>query len=83
LAQRAIAKGAVAIASVIKYPGNDDDVAAIRAAADNFAGEVGASAWNGLVVARFVAPDGAALRRDLVAVLTALRADPLPRLWVN
>jgi urease accessory protein len=83
LAQRAIAKGAVGIASVIKYPGSDDDVAAIRAAADNFAGEVGASAWNGLAVVRFVAPDDATLRRDLVAVLTALRAGPLPRLWVN
>jgi urease accessory protein len=83
LAQRAVTMGNVAAASVVKYPGNDDDIAAIRAATDNFAGEVGASAWNGLAVARFVAPDGAALRRDLVAVLTALHAGPLPRLWVN
>jgi urease accessory protein len=83
LALRAVTKGDVAVASIIKYPGNDDDVAAMRAAADNFAGEVGASAWNGLAVARFVAPDGAALRRDLVTVLTALRTGPLPRLWVN
>jgi urease accessory protein len=83
LEQRAIARGNVAIASVIKYPGAGDDVAAIRAAADSFAGDVGASAWNGIAVARFVAPDGAALRRDLVTVLTALRAGPLPRLWVN
>jgi urease accessory protein len=82
LVQNAVTKGQVAIASIIKYPGNDDDVAAIRAA-DNFAGEVGASAWNGLAVVRFVAPDSAALRRDLVTVLTALRAGPLPRLWVN
>ena len=29
------------------------------------------------------ASDGAALRRDLVAVLTALDAAPLPRLWLN
>jgi urease accessory protein len=83
LAQRAIAGGGVAIASVIKCPGTDDDVAAVRAVQDGFAGEVGISAWNGLAVTRFVAPDGAALRRDLVAVLTALRAGPLPRLWVN
>jgi urease accessory protein len=83
LAQRAVADGNVAVASLIKYPGNDDDVAAIRAATDDFSSEVGASAWNGLAVARFVAPDGAALRRDLVAVLTALHAGPLPRLWVN
>jgi urease accessory protein len=83
LAQRAVASGGVAVASVIKYPGNDADAAAIRAMQDHFAGEVGVSAWNGLVVARLVAADGAALRRDLVAVLTALDAAPLPRLWLN
>ena len=83
LAQRAIAGGGVAVASVIKYPGNDADAAAVRAMQDRFAGEVGVSAWNGLVVARLVATDGAALRRDLVAVLTALDAAPLPRLWLN
>jgi urease accessory protein len=83
LAQRAVASGGVAVASVIKYPGNDADAAAIRAAQDRFAGEVGVSAWNGLVVARLVASDGAVLRRDLVAMLTALDAAPLPRLWLN
>jgi urease accessory protein len=71
------------VASVIKCPSNDADVAAVRAMQDRFAGEVGISAWNGLVVARLVAADGAALRRDLVAVLTALDAAPLPRLWLN
>jgi urease accessory protein len=83
LTQRAIANGGVAVASVIKYPGNDADAGAIRAMQERFAGEVGVSAWNGLVVARLVAADGAALRRDLVAVLTALDAAPLPRLWLN
>jgi len=83
LAQRAITGGGVAVASVIKYPGNDADAIAVRAMQDHFAGEVGVSAWNGLVVARLVASDGAALRRDLVAVLSALDAAPLPRLWLN
>jgi urease accessory protein len=83
LAQRAIAGGGVAVASVIKYPGDDADVATIRTMQDRFAGEGGVSAWNGLVVARLVATDGAALHRDLVAVLTALDAAPLPRLWLN
>lgn len=83
LAQPAIASGGVAVASAIKYPGNDADAAAIRAIQERFAGEVGVSAWNGLVVARLVATDGAALRRDLVTVLTALDAAPLPRLWLN
>ena len=83
LAQRAVAGGGVAVASVLKYPGNDADAAAVSAMQDDFAGEVGISAWNGLAVTRLVATDGAALRRDLVAVLTALDAAPLPRLWLN
>ncbi len=83
LAEGAIAHDSVAIASVLKIPGDDTFVAAVRAIEQNFAGEVGVSAWNGLAVARLVAPDGAALRRDLVAVLTALGGMPLPRLWLN
>jgi urease accessory protein len=81
LAQRAVAGKNVAIASVLKLPGDDTGVAAVRAV--DFAGEVGVSAWNGLAVARLVAPDGATLRRDLIGVLTALGAGPLPRLWLN
>jgi|SRR5580698_3187723 urease accessory protein len=83
LAQRAVTNGGVAIASVLKFPGNDTDVAAVRDLQSSFAGDVGISAWNGVAVARFVAPDGATLRRDLTTALSALRAGPLPRLWVN
>jgi urease accessory protein len=83
LAQRAIAGEGVAVATVVKIPGDDAAVAAVHAMRHSFIGEVGVSAWNGLAVARFVAPDGAALRRDLVTVLTALGGGPLPRLWLN
>ncbi len=83
LARRAVAGGSVAVASVLKLPVDDTAVAAVRAMAKDFAGEVGISSWNGLAVARLGAPDGAALRRDLVAVLTALSGMPLPRLWLN
>lgn len=83
LAHPAIAAGGVAVAGVIKIPGGDKDVAAVRAMADNFAGEVGVSAWNGIAVARLVAPDGAALRHDLAAILTTIGTVPLPRLWLN
>lgn len=82
LAVPAIGGGCVAMATLVSIPGNDETVAAIRAMHEDFVGEVGASAWNGLVVVRLVAVDGAALRRDLIGVLKALRA-PLPRLWVN
>jgi urease accessory protein len=80
LAQRAIAAGGIAMASVLKIPGDEEAVAAIREMQDSFAGEVGASSWNGLAAARLVAADGAALRHDLTSVLTAFRAGPLPRL---
>jgi urease accessory protein len=83
LAQHAVAKGGVGVASVIKVPGNETDAEAVRALQNDFAGEVGVSAWNGLAVVRLVAPDGAPLRRDLAALLTALDAGPLPRLWLN
>jgi urease accessory protein len=83
LAQRAIARGGVAIASMIAVPGDEETVAALRAKQQDFCAEVGASAWNGLAVARFVAHDSASLRRDLVAAATALRGAALPRLWLN
>jgi urease accessory protein len=83
LAQRATAAGGAAIASVLKIPASDADLSAIRASEGEFAGEVGVSALNGLALARLVAADGAALRRDLIGVLTAFGAAPLPRLWLN
>lgn len=44
--------------------------------------EAGASAWDGLLVARVVARDGACLRAAVVAGLAALRGGrPLPRVW--
>jgi urease accessory protein len=82
LAQRAVTNGGVAVATVLAVPGGDELVAAVRALGENFRGEVGASAWNGFAAVRLCAADGAALRHDLIAVLTALRG-ALPRLWLN
>jgi urease accessory protein len=83
LARRAVAAGGVAVASVLKIPGGEDDVTAIRALAENFRGEVGISAWNGHAAVRLVAPSGESLRHDLMAVLRTLHSHPLPRLWLN
>jgi urease accessory protein len=55
----------------------------VRALDEEFRGEVGVSAWNGFAVIRLCAVDGAALRHDLVSVLTAIRGTALPRLWLN
>jgi urease accessory protein len=81
LSERAVAAGGYALATVLIAPGEARQVEAVRAL--EFSGEVGISAWNGVAVARLVAPDGVALRRDLAAVLAALQSGPLPRLWVN
>jgi urease accessory protein len=82
LSQAAVTAGGIAIASVLIVPGGDDKLAAVRALADQFAGEVGISAWDGIAVARLCAKDGAVLRHDLIALLAALGAS-VPRLWLN
>jgi len=81
LADRAVANGGIAIATVLLVPGDDATVAAVRALP--FQGEVGASAWNDIAVVRLVASGGMALRADLSAVLTAIHRTNLPRLWLN
>ena len=83
LNEAAIAGGRAAIGTVLVAPGDDAAVAAVRAASGQFRGEVGISAWGGIALARLAAPDGAALRRDLVVVLSALGRRALPRIWLN
>jgi urease accessory protein len=82
LAAPAAAAGGIAIASVLVAPSDDGKLAAVRALADQFVGEVGISTWNGIAVARLCAKDGARLRHDLITMLAAL-GQPVPRLWLN
>jgi urease accessory protein len=83
LAEPAIAGGRVAAATVLVVPGDEETVAAVRACGQDYRGEVGISAWNGIALARLCAADGAVLRHDLALVLRTLRSAPLPRLWSN
>ncbi|HZP76221.1 MAG TPA: urease accessory protein UreD [Pseudolabrys sp.] len=82
LTEAAIGGGAAAIATVVISPADDAQVEALRALTENFLGEVGISAWNGLALVRLCAKDGAALRHDLIMILAALKI-ALPRLWLN
>jgi urease accessory protein len=80
LARAACAGGAAAIATLVKLaPDAETRLDALRAVLPDFAA---ASAWDGMLLARFVAPDGAALRRAVVAALAVLRDTPLPRTWL-
>jgi len=81
LAEPALARGAIAMATVIAAPGDEAMVERVRAHGD-FAAEVGVSAWNGLAVARLCAEDGARLRADLATVVN-LFGGTLPRLWLS
>ena len=83
LAQPAVAKGGVALATVLVVPGDEKLAAAVRALGEKYRGEVGVSTWNDFAVVRFCARDGAALRHDLVEVFTAVRGARLPHLWSN
>ena len=66
---------------VLCAPGAEAWLAPLREALAPW--EAGASAWDGLLVARIVAENGACLRRAAVAGLAVLRADrPLPRVWL-
>jgi len=80
LARAAVAAGHCAVATVLVVPG--DAHALERARGLGFRGEAGISAWKGVMLARLVAPDGAALRHDLQTLLAALHGSP-PRLWMN
>ncbi|WP_245434258.1 urease accessory protein UreD [Pseudolabrys taiwanensis] len=82
LAQRAVAKGGIAVATVLLAPGDERALEAVRALDEQFLGEVGISAWNGIAVARLCAEDGARLRHDLIAILAALGTS-VPRLWLQ
>lgn len=82
LARRAVAHGAAAVATLLAVPAAQT-VAAIRGSLHRMRGEVGASEWNGLAVARFVAPDGGTLRHDLMQAVMVTRVAGLPRLWLQ
>jgi urease accessory protein len=84
LRRRASLNGARALASLL-YVAPDaearlDEVRGLLAGLGDDV-EAGASAWDDLMTVRFLAADGAALRRALVAFLLPFRDAPLPRVW--
>ncbi|HET7880708.1 MAG TPA: urease accessory protein UreD [Acetobacteraceae bacterium] len=75
----AVADGARAVATVVHVaPDAEAMLDDVRAAAP----ECGASAWDGMLIARTLASDSAALRASVVAILHVLRRGrTLPRVW--
>jgi urease accessory protein len=76
------AGGARAVATLVYVaPDAETRLDAVRAALT--APECACSAWNGMLIARILAPDGASSRRGVLAALSVLRdGRPLPRVWL-
>jgi urease accessory protein len=82
MAGAATGGGATAFATVILLaPDAPARLEAARAALNDSAGEAGASAWNGMLVARLLAPTSQALRGDLIRLIETLRGEAMPRVW--
>jgi urease accessory protein len=80
LCRPAVARGAIAVATIVQVaPQAEGHVDALRA---SFMPELeaGASAFDGLLVARLIAPDGFVLRRALLEALAAIGCAP-PRAY--
>jgi urease accessory protein len=82
LAAGATGNGAAAIATLVFVaPDAEASLDTARAALASTTGECGASAWNGMLVARLIGPIGQSLRTDLIRLVEALRGQPMPRVW--
>jgi urease accessory protein len=80
LSRPAVLAGAGAMATVLLVA---EEPERYRDAARDIIGENGGvSAWDGKLLTRVTAPDGASLRRVLIPLVAALRdGAPLPKLW--
>ena len=82
LARKAVGAGARALATVLYVaPHAETRRAEARAALEGARAECGVSAWDGMLVARFLSPDPQVLRADLVRFLEQCRGAPMPRSW--
>ena len=84
LRRPAVAHGAGAVATLVHVaPGAEQRVDAVRAALEPMPAESGVSVWDGMLIARLLAPDAAPLRQALIAALEVVREyRPLPRVWL-
>ena len=82
LDRSALGGGARAVATFLHIaPGAELLLDVAREALQNAVCECGASAWNGMLLVRFIASDPAALRQSASQFLTQFRAVPVPRVW--
>ncbi len=80
----AVLNGARAIATLaFAAPGAEDALGPVRSALTQDGVTAAASAWDGRLVVRAMAGDGAPLRRFLARLVPVLWRAPCPRVWQN
>jgi urease accessory protein len=83
LMRRAAIGGGASVVATVVYVAPDaaGKMDAVRAAMGQ--AEAGASAWNGMLIARVLGRDSASVRGTVIAALDVLRESrPLPRVWL-
>ena len=82
LSHGASGHGARALATILHVaPNAEMRIDEVRSIIRDARTECGASAWDGMLLVRFVARDAQALRSDLVMFMQAFRGVPMPRSW--
>ncbi len=82
LHRNAIGAGASAMASIVYLaPDASDRIDGARAALAGQAARAAVSGWNGMLVARLLAPSADALKADVVRLAGYLSGHKLPRVW--
>jgi urease accessory protein len=82
LSRRAVAAGATALATFLHVePGAERRADEAREHLVGAVAECGVSAFEGMLVTRFLSPDPQALRADLARFVARFRGAPLPRSW--
>lgn len=83
LARPAVAAGARSTGLVVALaPEIEDQVEAVRGALQDARSDCGASAWNGMLIARFLGTPQD-VRRDIINVTEVLSGRAMPRVWMT
>jgi urease accessory protein len=82
LSRPALANGGTAVGILLAVaPDAEDRLEAVRGALADAGSICAASAWNGMLTARFLAEKPEHMRRDVMRVTELLSGRPMPRVW--
>lgn len=82
LGEAAVGGGASAMATIVYVaPDAADHVDGTRAALERTPARAAVSSWNGMLIARLLAPSADALKDGAVRIVEALAGHPVPRVW--